>query len=163
MVCGTGDGILNLFSWGEWGDISDRFPGHPLSIDSCVAVSENVVCTGSMDGIIRYMYALLSQTSRTCMFMYMTVYFHNFVRKSDGLGREYPRKYLCCVTSHCGTSKGESARDESVNEARRRTKQAGERSKPAKRALTGSPHWPGLFSRVFAFARTAAHASPFAG
>ena len=53
-MCGTGDGILNLFSWGEWGDISDRFPGHPLSIDSCVAVSDNVVCTGSMDGIIRY-------------------------------------------------------------------------------------------------------------
>lgn len=126
-MCGTGDGILNLFSWGEWGDISDRFPGHPLSIDSCVAVSENVVCTGSMDGVIRYMYALLSQTSRTCMFMYMTVYFHNFVRKSDGLGREYPHKYLCCVTSHCGTSKGESARDESVNEARRGTKQAGEK------------------------------------
>ena len=53
VVCGTGDGILNLFSWGEWGDISDRFPGHPLSIDSCVAVSDSVVCTGSMDGIIR--------------------------------------------------------------------------------------------------------------
>ena len=55
VVCGTGDGILNLFSWGEWGDISDRFPGHPLSIDSCVAVSDSVVCTGSMDGIIRYL------------------------------------------------------------------------------------------------------------
>lgn len=54
VVCGTGDGILNLFSWSEWGDISDRFPGHPLSIDACVAVSDNVVCTGSMDGIIRY-------------------------------------------------------------------------------------------------------------
>ena len=82
MVCGTGDGILNLFSWGEWGDISDRFPGHPLSIDSCVAVSDNVVCTGSMDGIIRYV--LLSQSSLTYMYMYMTVYFRKFFRKSDG-------------------------------------------------------------------------------
>lgn len=54
VVCGTGDGILNLFTWGEWGDITDRFPGHPLSIDSCVAVSDNIVCTGSMDGIIRW-------------------------------------------------------------------------------------------------------------
>ena len=54
MVCGTGDGILNLFTWGEWGDITDRFPGHPLSIDSCVVVSDNIVCTGSMDGIIRW-------------------------------------------------------------------------------------------------------------
>lgn len=58
VVCGTGDGILNLFSWGEWGDISDRFPGHPLSIDSCVAVSDSVVCTGSMDGIIRAVHIL---------------------------------------------------------------------------------------------------------
>ena len=54
VVCGSGNGILNLFSWGQWGDISDRFPGHPLSVDSCVAVSDDVVCTGSMDGIIRY-------------------------------------------------------------------------------------------------------------
>ncbi|XP_058947791.2 WD repeat-containing protein 55-like [Pocillopora verrucosa] len=58
VVCGTGDGILNLFTWGEWGDITDRFPGHPLSIDSCVAVSDNIVCTGSMDGIIRAVHIL---------------------------------------------------------------------------------------------------------
>lgn len=58
VVCGNGDGILNLFSWGQWGDISDRFPGHPLSIDSCVAVSDSVVCTGSMDGIIRAVHIL---------------------------------------------------------------------------------------------------------
>lgn len=53
LVCGTGEGALNIFTWGEWGDISDRFPGHPQSVDACVAVSDNIVCTGSMDGIIR--------------------------------------------------------------------------------------------------------------
>lgn len=54
VVCGTGEGALNIYSWGEWGDLSDRFPGHPQSVDACVAISDNVVVTGSIDGIIRY-------------------------------------------------------------------------------------------------------------
>ena len=53
---GGGDGTLSIFSWGRWGDLSDRFPGHPMSVDSMVKLSENVVCTGSIDGIIRYFY-----------------------------------------------------------------------------------------------------------
>ncbi|KXJ14351.1 WD repeat-containing protein 55 [Exaiptasia diaphana] len=58
VICGTGEGALNIFTWGEWGDISDRFPGHPQSVDACVAISDNVVCTGSMDGIIRAIHIL---------------------------------------------------------------------------------------------------------
>ena len=53
VVCGGGVGTLNIFSWGEWGDISDRFPGHPMSIDACVPISDSVVCTGSIDGLVR--------------------------------------------------------------------------------------------------------------
>ncbi|EDO47048.1 predicted protein [Nematostella vectensis] len=58
VVCGTGEGTLNIFSWGEWGDLSDRFPGHPQSVDACVAIGNNVVCTGSIDGIIRAVHIL---------------------------------------------------------------------------------------------------------
>ncbi|XP_031551133.1 WD repeat-containing protein 55-like [Actinia tenebrosa] len=58
VVCGTGEGALNIFSWGEWGDFSDRFPGHPQSVDACVAISDNVVVTGSIDGIIRAVHIL---------------------------------------------------------------------------------------------------------
>lgn len=65
VVCGSGNGILNLFSWGQWGDISDRFPGHPLSVDSCVAVSDDVVCTGSMDGKIRAVHILPNRFVKT--------------------------------------------------------------------------------------------------
>lgn len=54
MVCGIGDGILNLFIWGEWGDIIDCFLGYLLFIDLCVVVSDNIVCIGLMDGIIRW-------------------------------------------------------------------------------------------------------------
>jgi len=53
VICGSQGGILNIFSWGFWGDISDRFPGHPDSIDSIVAINDDTICTGSSDGLIR--------------------------------------------------------------------------------------------------------------
>lgn len=54
-MCGSQGGVLNLFSFGYWGDISDRYPGgHPESIDTIVKISENVIVTGSSDGLIRY-------------------------------------------------------------------------------------------------------------
>ena len=53
VVCGTGEGVLNIWSWGVWGDISDRFPGHPNSIDALLKVDEDTVLTGSSDGVVR--------------------------------------------------------------------------------------------------------------
>jgi len=53
VVCGTQDGILNFWSWNTWGDISDRFPGHPKSIDALLKVDEDTLLTGSNDGIVR--------------------------------------------------------------------------------------------------------------
>ena len=53
VVCGTGDGVLSVFSFGTWGDVSDRFPGHPQSIDALVKVDEDTLLTGSSDGLIR--------------------------------------------------------------------------------------------------------------
>lgn len=53
VVCGTGEGVLSIFSWGTWGDLSDRFPGHPQSIDGLLKVDEDTLLTGSSDGLIR--------------------------------------------------------------------------------------------------------------
>ena len=53
MVCGDSEGCLLIFNWGLWGDITDRYPGHPQSIDSLIQTSDSVVCTGCMDGAIR--------------------------------------------------------------------------------------------------------------
>lgn len=53
VICGTSEGTLHIFSWNNWTDMSDRFPGHPMSVDACVALTEDIICTGSMDGIIR--------------------------------------------------------------------------------------------------------------
>mmetsp|Transcript_29537 Transcript_29537/g.62663 ORF Transcript_29537/g.62663 Transcript_29537/m.62663 type:complete len:546 (-) Transcript_29537:67-1704(-) len=53
LLCGTQEGILSLFSYNHWGDISDRFPGHPQSIDALLKVDEDTVLTGSSDGLVR--------------------------------------------------------------------------------------------------------------
>eukprot|EP00607_Mallomonas_marina_P000696 CAMPEP_0182430770 /NCGR_PEP_ID=MMETSP1167-20130531/43205_1 /TAXON_ID=2988 /ORGANISM="Mallomonas Sp, Strain CCMP3275" /LENGTH=328 /DNA_ID=CAMNT_0024616237 /DNA_START=415 /DNA_END=1404 /DNA_ORIENTATION=- len=53
VVCGTQNGVILVFSWGKWGDCSDRFPGHPATVDCMLKVDENSLLTGSSDGLIR--------------------------------------------------------------------------------------------------------------
>jgi hypothetical protein len=53
-ICGTGEGVINIFNYGEWANISDRFPGHPSSIDCLLPISDDIVLTGCFDGNIRY-------------------------------------------------------------------------------------------------------------
>ena len=53
VICGTQNGVLNFWSWGTWGDISDRFPGHPQSIDALLKIDEETMLTGSSDGVVR--------------------------------------------------------------------------------------------------------------
>ena len=55
VAVGTQEGVLEIFSWGDWGDCTDRFMGHPCSIDSMVKVDESTICTGTSDGKIRMM------------------------------------------------------------------------------------------------------------
>ncbi|KAI9255485.1 WD40-repeat-containing domain protein [Sporodiniella umbellata] len=52
-VVGTQEGILSLWTWGDWGDYKDRIVGHPNSIDAICKLDEDTICTGSSDGIIR--------------------------------------------------------------------------------------------------------------
>mmetsp|Transcript_22499 Transcript_22499/g.32854 ORF Transcript_22499/g.32854 Transcript_22499/m.32854 type:complete len:389 (-) Transcript_22499:160-1326(-) len=53
VICGTQDGVILIFSWGRWGDCSDRFPGHPQTVDCMLKVDESTVITGSSDGLLR--------------------------------------------------------------------------------------------------------------
>lgn len=53
VLCGSQQGILSLFSYGIWSDISDRFPGHPQSVDALLKIDEDTVLTGSSDGLVR--------------------------------------------------------------------------------------------------------------
>ena len=53
VICGSQDGVLLLYSWGAMKDCSDRFVGHPNSVDALLKVDEDTLLTGSSDGIIR--------------------------------------------------------------------------------------------------------------
>ncbi|KAI8926819.1 WD40-repeat-containing domain protein [Entophlyctis helioformis] len=52
-LVGTQSGTLLLFTWNDWGDCTDRFPGHPMSVSSLVKETETTLFTGSSDGIVR--------------------------------------------------------------------------------------------------------------
>lgn len=52
-MCGSQSGVLALWSWGYWNDCSDRFPGHPESVDALVKFDEDTIITGSSDGLLR--------------------------------------------------------------------------------------------------------------
>jgi WD40 repeat protein len=53
VVCGTNEGCLSIWSWGKWGDMSDRITGHPKSVDALLKIDEDTILTGSIDGILR--------------------------------------------------------------------------------------------------------------
>ena len=53
VVCGSQEGVLDIFDYSDIEDISDRFPGHPASVDALLALDDDIVMTGSSDGLIR--------------------------------------------------------------------------------------------------------------
>ncbi|KAJ3101162.1 WD domain repeat-containing protein 55 [Phlyctochytrium planicorne] len=52
-VVGTEEGTLLFFNFGNWGDCTDRFPGHPSSIDAICRIDDHTIATGAGDGLIR--------------------------------------------------------------------------------------------------------------
>lgn len=53
IVCGTQSGVLAIFSFGEWLDRSDHYPGHPDTVDSIFPIDDDAVITGCGDGVLR--------------------------------------------------------------------------------------------------------------
>lgn len=53
VVCGSQSGVIYSYRWGDWFDVPERFPGHPQSVDTIVKITEDLMCTGSSDGLIR--------------------------------------------------------------------------------------------------------------
>lgn len=53
VLVSTSEGIINVFSWDWFGDCNDRIVGHPGSIDTMIKYDEDLVITGSEDGLIR--------------------------------------------------------------------------------------------------------------
>ncbi|KAM9827519.1 WD repeat-containing protein 55 [Neosynchiropus ocellatus] len=53
VVCGSSEGTVYIFNWDGFGATSDRFAIKAESIDCILPITENIMCTGSMDGYIR--------------------------------------------------------------------------------------------------------------
>jgi hypothetical protein len=53
VICGTSAGVLDIFNWGWWGDMTDRMVGHPCSVDNIVHIDDLTVATSGDDGVIR--------------------------------------------------------------------------------------------------------------
>ncbi|CAJ0936742.1 unnamed protein product [Ranitomeya imitator] len=53
VACGSSEGTIYLFNWNGFGATSDRFAVKAESIDCMIPITDNIVCTGSMDGVIR--------------------------------------------------------------------------------------------------------------
>ncbi|KAJ3206316.1 WD domain repeat-containing protein 55 [Clydaea vesicula] len=53
VIVGQQSGNISVFTWGQFLDSTDRFPGHPSSIDTIKKLTEDTLITGSSDGIVR--------------------------------------------------------------------------------------------------------------
>ena len=53
LAVSSSEGVINLFSWDDFGDCNDRITGHPNCIDCMIKYDEDLVITGGEDGLIR--------------------------------------------------------------------------------------------------------------
>ncbi|KAK1299679.1 hypothetical protein QJS10_CPB13g01209 [Acorus calamus] len=90
VVCGTQTGALLLYSWGHFKDCSDRFLGHPMSVDTLLKVDEDTLISGSEDGVIRLVGILPNRI------------IHPIAEHSEypieGLGFSFDRKFLGSIS-----------------------------------------------------------------
>ncbi|KAM9335163.1 WD repeat-containing protein 55 [Symphorus nematophorus] len=53
VVCGSSEGTIYIFNWNGFGATSDRFALKAESVECIVPITDNIMCTASMDGYIR--------------------------------------------------------------------------------------------------------------
>ncbi|KAK1310926.1 hypothetical protein QJS10_CPA08g00685 [Acorus calamus] len=90
VACGTQTGALLLYSWGHFKDCSDRFLGHPMSVDTLLKIDEDTLISGSEDGVIRLVGILPNRI------------IHPIAEHSEypieGLGFSFDRKFLGSIS-----------------------------------------------------------------
>ncbi|PVU86565.1 hypothetical protein BB561_006659 [Smittium simulii] len=53
IAIGSQSGVLGIFSYGMFSDVTDRFPGNPSSIEHMCKISQNCLITAGGDGYLR--------------------------------------------------------------------------------------------------------------
>lgn len=81
-VVGSQLGVLSVWDKSKgWGDSVDRISGHPASVETLVALSEDIIATGSEDGMIRVMQV---QPNKFCEFVIAVLLLSRSVRFGKG-------------------------------------------------------------------------------
>ncbi|KAF6163695.1 hypothetical protein GIB67_036155 [Kingdonia uniflora] len=91
VICGTQNGVLLLYSWGQFTDHSDRFTGlENKSIDKLLKLDENRLITGSENGLISLIGILPNRIIRPIA--------EHSDYPVEGLAFSYDRKYLGSIS-----------------------------------------------------------------
>merc|ERR1712087_1017262 len=53
LLCGMDSGVMGIFSWDSFDDVSDQLFGHPEAVETMVPYNQDLVFTGSSDGLVR--------------------------------------------------------------------------------------------------------------
>jgi hypothetical protein len=53
VLTSSSSGVINIFSWDDFGDCNDRIVSHPGAIDTMIKFDDDTVITGCEDGLIR--------------------------------------------------------------------------------------------------------------
>ena len=53
FVAGTTDGTIAVYTWGQWADLSDRYPNHPGSVNCMLPLGPDAILAGTDDGNLR--------------------------------------------------------------------------------------------------------------
>lgn len=67
LICGMGDGSINMYKWDYWLEPINRILVHPneISIDSMVMIGDESIYTGASDGCIRHITAINGASEAT--------------------------------------------------------------------------------------------------
>ncbi|KAF6174161.1 hypothetical protein GIB67_033693, partial [Kingdonia uniflora] len=91
VICGTQNGVILLYSWGNFKDHSDRFTGlENKSIDKLLKLDENRVITGSENGLISLVGILPNRIIRPIT--------EHSDYPVEGLAFSHDRKYLGSIS-----------------------------------------------------------------
>jgi len=65
VLCGSVDGHLDVFNWGEWGNLVERInTGHKDTVDCLCPLNDDLLVTGSSDGTVK-LHSILPNRSLT--------------------------------------------------------------------------------------------------
>uniref|UniRef100_A0A3Q3ITY6 WD repeat-containing protein 55 n=1 Tax=Monopterus albus TaxID=43700 RepID=A0A3Q3ITY6_MONAL len=138
VVCGSSEGTIYIFNWNGFGATSDRFAIKAESVDCIVPITDNIMCTASMDGYIRAI-NLLPNRVIGCIGQHVS-------EPIEELAKSWDSRFLvsCAHDQLIKFWDISSLYSMTVNEYRKRKKKDGRMKSLTKKALGDNDFFSGL-------------------